>query len=400
MLQTRNPFLSAVGARLRYGRAPYPREVSVTINTEAVDGKPFIRVWFRTAGCTYDRQGLCTMCNYGISDGVPETVVDDIRAALRGIPIDATSTVLVSPSGSMFDPREVPDNIRAAILEAVAETAAGTVVCETRPETVTDEHMREFAAAIGTKAGVIELGLESADSWILQWCVNKRLDLGEFRRAVKVCHAHDLRVLANVSLGTAFLPEGAAVRDAELTVRWAMDCGVDGCVLFPLHVREWTVLGWLWRRGWYKPPSLWSLVEVLRRLAVDYPGVVTAAWYRDYNAGLQQAAIGMPILASPTTCPNCADMVIRSLDQYRDSADPVDLDAAVLTSCSCRSEWLATTAGTEVDLERVQHAYAELGASALGSEWWDVHGGQVIQELVAARSGSRAAPLALRPAGT
>lgn len=385
MVQTRNPFLSAVGARLRLGRAHYPLEVSVTVGTEVVDGKPFIRVWFRTSGCTYDRQGLCTMCNYGVGDRVAETVAEDIRVALRGVQPDGQSTVLVSPSGSMFDPREVPDEIRASILTAVAETEVGTVVCETRPETVSDESMREFAAAISPKAGVIELGLESADPWVLQWCVNKRLDPEEFRRAVEVCHRHGLRVLANVSLGTAFLPEGTAIRDAERAVRWAMECGADGCVVFPLHVREWTVLAWLWRHGWYQPPSLWSLVEVLQRLAEDYPGAVTPAWYFDYNAGLPQASAGMPILASPTTCPYCLERVVRGLDQYRDSADRAVLDKLVSTACSCREAWRAATAESGLDLREVARAYGELGASVMGREWWAIHGTQVVDELLEAR---------------
>lgn len=385
MVQTRNPFLSAVGARLRLGREHYSPEVSVTVGTETVDGESFIRVWFRTSGCTYDRQGLCTMCNYGVGDGIAETVVEDIRAALRGVQLDGKSTVLVSPSGSMFDPREVPDEIRASILTAVAETEVGTVVCETRPETVDDESMREFVAAISPKAGVIELGLESADPWVLQWCVNKRLDPEEFRRAVEVCHRHGLRVLANVSLGTAFLPEGMAIRDAERAVRWAMECGVDGCVVFPLHVREWTVLAWLWRHGWYQPPSLWSLVEVLRELAEDYPRAVTPAWYVDYNADLPQASVGMPVLVSPTTCPYCLGQVVRCLEQYRDRADPVVLDEMVSTACSCRDVWRAATAESGLDLREVARAYGDLGASVMGREWWATHGTQVVDELLEAR---------------
>ena len=385
MVQTRNPFLSAVGARLRHGRAPYPSDVKVTVGTETVDGNPFVRVWFRTAGCTYDRQGLCTMCNYGVSDGIPETVAQDIRAALHAVPLDLRSTLLVSPSGSMFDPREVPDDLRTAILEAVAESGASTVVCETRPETVTDERMREFVAAIAPKAGVVELGLESADPWVLQWCVNKRLDLGQFRRAVETAHRHGLRVLANISLGTAFLSAGAAIRDAEFAARWAMECGVDACVVFPMHVRDWTLLGWLWQRGLYRTPSLWSLVEVLRRVAPDFRGRVSAAWYRDYNAELPQASVSMPILASPTTCSLCVGRVAEALDRFRDQADPRVLGEVSDAGCSCRDAWGAETADAEIDLRAVQDAYAEIGSSVMGLQWWAAHGERVLGDLAVAR---------------
>ena len=386
MVDTRNPFLSAVGARLRRGRDPYPSSTNVTVGAENVDGYPFIRVWFRTAGCTYDRQGLCTMCNYGVSDGIPKTVAGDIRTAIQAAHLDPHATLLVSPSGSMFDPREVPDDTRVAILEAVAETAAGTVVCETRPETVTDDRMAEFVAAIAPKEGVIELGLESADPWVLQWCVNKRLDLAQFKRAVETCHNHGIRVLANISLGTAFLSPGAAIGDAERAVRWAMAIGVDACVVFPMQVREWTLLSWLWRHELYEPPSLWSLIEVLRRTAPEYPGRVSAAWYRDYNADLPQAAVSMPILASPSTCPLCVHRVIESLDQYRGSASVGTLDGLTASACACRDAWIESIANTAIDLDLVTGAYAAVGASVMGQAWWADHRDRVLADLVASRA--------------
>lgn len=81
---------------------------------------------------------------------------------------------------------------------------------------------------------------------------NKRLALDQFERAVDTCHRHGLGVLANISLGTAFLSPGAAIGDAERAVRWAMAIGVDACVVFPMQVREWTLLSWLWRHALYE----------------------------------------------------------------------------------------------------------------------------------------------------
>lgn len=351
------------------------------INTELVDGSPFVRVWFQTTGCTYDRQGLCTMCNYGVGKTVSETVVSDIRAALQAIPLDAASTILVSPSGSMFDPREVPDDVRVAILKAVAETNAGTVVCESRPETITNERMQQFSEIIGPKQGVIELGLESANAWILQWCVNKRLDLDEFHRAVDTCHRHDLKVIANVSLGAAFLPPRAELEDAERTVLWAMESGADACVVFPIHVRDWTVLGWLWKHGNYQPSSLWSLIEILQRVGSTFPKKVSTAWYRDYNVDSAVAGTSMPILASPTTCPCCIDQVLEALDDYRATGDSASLAPAVALGCHCREEWLDQLGDAELDLVEMRRTYSELGTGVMGRRWWQEHGTQVLDDL-------------------
>ncbi len=374
----KNPFLSTICAHLRRDRLAFGPGGDVTVGRETVDGTPFVRLWFRTTGCTYDKQGQCTMCNYGVGSHLPVTVVDDIRSALATAQVDSATTVLVSPSGSMFDPREVPDQIRAAILEAVAECPAGTVLCETRPETVTRDRMEEFASILGNKAGAIEMGLESADPWVLRWLVNKRLDLDDFRDAIRTCHAAGLRVLVNVTLGTAMLGPAAAIRDAERTVRWAMGEGADACIVFPLQVREWTLLSWLWRQRRYTPVSLWSLVEVLRRTGADFPGRVSTAWYRDYNASDELASVSMPILASPTTCPQCAGPVLEALDRYRDTTDARVLDRLVEVGCPCRADWLRTLDDPPVD---VAGMYEALGGDILGETWWSAHGAAVLQDL-------------------
>lgn len=347
-----------------------------------MDGAPFIRFWFRTAGCTYDRRGLCTMCNYGLGEHLPETIVDDLRAAVEGAGISGDATVLVSPSGSMFDPREVPDDVRADLLRVVAASPARTVLCETRPETVTSPRMEEFASILGDKAGVVELGLESADPWVLQWLVNKRLDLDEFRAAVMTCHDSGLRVLANVSLGTAMLSPAAAIRDAEEAVRWAIGAGADACVVFPLQVREWTLLAWLWRRGRYTPVSLWALIEVLRSVGREFPGRVSTAWYRDYNSQDVAASAGMPVLASPTTCQQCLESVVNALDHYRDSADIGVLDRVADAGCACRTAWLRTLDEPAVD---IASSYEAIGRGVLGEDWWSAQGTLVLNDLLAGR---------------
>ncbi len=383
MLQLKNPFLSTVCARLRQQRPPYPSGVNVTVSTEIVDGSPFVRVWFRTAGCSYDKQGLCTMCNYGVGGAIPATIGDEISAALRTVDLDESATLLISPSGCMFDPREVPDEARHAILDAVRESPVGTVVCESRPETITPARVTEFAALLGGKTGVIELGLESADPWVLKWCVNKRMSLDRVREALDACHDSGVRSIANICVGTALLEPGQAITDAERATRWALDAGADACVLFPLQVRDWTLLGWLWRRGHYAPPSLWSLVEVLQRVTPDFPTRLSIAWYRDYNAAEPDAISSMRVLASPTTCPACITDVLATLDHYRAQPDPAVLANLVRNACECRARWQETAEGAGLDLSRLSGIYTDIGKGVLGTAWWESHGDRVLDDLVA-----------------
>ncbi|MDR0415766.1 MAG: hypothetical protein LBH76_00330 [Propionibacteriaceae bacterium] len=357
---------------------------------ETVDGRAFVRVWFRTEGCAFDKQGLCTMCNYGAGDGVPPDIVDQVRAALAANPVAAAATVLISPSGSMFDRREVPADLRQALLSVVAQTPAAAVICETRSETVSAAAMRDFKAGLPGKTPVIEMGLESSDPWVLRWCVNKRLDPAEFADAVRVCDQAGVKTLANVALGSAFLSPAAALRDAITTAQWAVDAGVGGCVLFPLHVREWTLLGWLWRQGLYKPPSLWSLIEVLRAVKPRRPGQLSTAWYRDYHEGHPVEKAALPILASPTTCPACVDSVLALLDDFRDSGNVAAFDALLADPCACRQEWADGLGEPGVDLGHVAECYKAIADGLMPERWWDGHGEGLVADMLASASTSLA----------
>jgi len=239
--------------------------------------------------------------------------------------------------------------------------------------------MREYQAIVGDKQAVIEMGLESADPWVLRWCVNKRSSVGQFFEAADVCHDAGVAVAGNVCLGTAFLNEATAVDDAVRAAQKVIDAGIETCVLFPLHVRRWTVLEWLWRRGLYTPPSLWSLVSAIQQIDQRRLRQVSTAWYRDYNESNDAARAVMPVLASPGACPNCERRLMVALDEYRDKGSIQALNEAVAIPCDCHNDGEKGSVG--VDPEFVAHCYEEIGKDVLGVPWWDAHGAAVLSEL-------------------
>lgn len=377
----KNPFLSAVCSRLRRERlTSVPGAGDVAVSREVVDGRAFIRIWFRTSGCTFDRQGLCTMCNYGSSVDIADDIVDQVRAALREHPIEKGAALLISPSGSMFDVREVPESTRQGLLDVVSQTPAAAIICETRSETITEAAMLDFAERARDKTPIIEMGLESSDPWVLRWCVNKRLSLPGFIDAVHTCRRTGVETVANIALGSAFLSAGAAVRDAVETAQWAIASGVGSCVVFPMQVREWTLLGWLWRCGLYDPPSLWDLIEVIRSIKTNRPNQLSIAWYRNYNEGLPVQEALMPVLASPSTCPACLGSVMDALDAFRASGEVTAFDTLLMAPCKCRRRDVGKWGDPSIDLDRVFSAYHAIGRS-LAPEWWASNGFSLLQEM-------------------
>jgi radical SAM enzyme (TIGR01210 family) len=373
----RNPFLSRLMGAIRRTRPQLPPDQCFINRVERIPAGLFGEVWFRTAGCQWDRQGGCTMCNYGISDPPdPDAMVAFVQKALNSFdqPIDQ---LLVSPSGSMLDPREVPPEVRRRIYALIAAYPVPSVLIESRSELVTEFTAAEYrdSQPAGRRVA-LEIGVESADSWVRRFCINKGSSSADFARAARVAHDCDLEVYANVSLGTAFLSATEAINDTVETVRWALDNGATRAVVFPLHVKPHTLLDVLRRHGNYTPPSLWSLVEVLRRLGQSQMPRIEIAWYRsyyNYDAKINQ---------SPDSCPRCREVVLTLLDDYRATQTPDPINALLTCSCSCQAMWAASRDADKIGrADRAAAAYRFLAAEFGLEDWLTAHGSSLIEAL-------------------
>lgn len=317
------------------------------------------------------------MCEYGVrsSVGGPE-MVESVRTALGEIR-GPVGELLVSPSGSMLDPLEVPVASRDRIFGLMGKISDAAVCVETRPETVTEESASALARAFAGRRISVEMGLESSSPWVLRFCVNKGAGPGAFTAASDVLADLGLRRYANVALGAAFLSPLEAVEDTSASVRWALRRGVDRVLIFPLHVKRRTLLGWLFQRGRYSPPSLWSLVDVLGRLDPDQLPRVGVSWYRSI------AFQDPEVLASPTTCELCAPSVLDALDRYR--AQPCAGTFADLSAidCACRSTWRSEMASPAHSAlaERVFAEYMLLAEEFRLLEWWRIHGDRLWEAI-------------------
>jgi radical SAM enzyme (TIGR01210 family) len=246
-------------------------------------------------------------------------------------------------------------------------------------ETISPAPLDGFVDAVGRERAFVEVGLESANPWVLRNCINKMLDLGDYARGIQTLTDSGIRSATNVSLGTAFLTESEAIADAVGAIRFAHEAGSDLAVLFPLHVRRHTLLHWLWTQGMYSPVSIWSVIDVLMRVGPSISATTTISWYRN------RAGEGGPmpgIVASPGTCDRCSDEVLAILDEYRDSGEFGLLERLSTFPCNCRDEWEVRLAHESESLaDRMATAYRSLGIELLGIEWWTLNGESVIGSL-------------------
>ncbi|WP_131989758.1 hypothetical protein [Chthoniobacter flavus] len=257
-----------------------------------------------------------------------------VEQALAVLPV-APAELMVSPSGGMLDDREVPPKARQGIYAAMAKSTADLLLIETRSETATERHLDEYRATFPHRSLAIEFGLESASSWISTFCVNKGAEPDRFAAAAAAAHRREIGVYANVCIGTAFLSARESVEDAVQTARWAFAHGGERVVLFPLHIKRFTLLEVLHHAGLYPRVSLWSLVECLRRLGSENSHRVEIAWYKSYYTQKSKMTF------SPTTCDICLPTVLTLMDTYRQTQDFAVIEKLAAFSCACHEEWRA-----------------------------------------------------------
>jgi len=366
-------FLRACNRRVRDRRPPVAEVFQVRSEPDAVP--PFAIVWFATRGCSFDRAGDCLACNYGRGTAPPDPV-ELVGRALECFAPPPGATLMISPSGSMFDETEVPGPARERIFSLAAATDCARFGCETRVEFLDEPKLAAFAAILGGKETFLELGVESADPFVLKYCINKAGSAERYRRALAAMAGHGIAAVANVSLGAPFLTPRQAVGDALGSVRWALAQGFAQVVLFPLHVKRATLLQWLWQRGLYRPPSLWRLVEVLTHLAPEERSRVTVGWY---DVSQEPDASRRLLLASPDACPGCRSTLLAAIDRFAKTGEDLELMALAGRDCACRVP--GERFGRTSLVERVLTAYRAMGHDLLGDRAWVAASGPISREL-------------------
>lgn len=357
-----NPFLSAVMRKVRAGRPRLELSEPFFTRLERVPRGNYVEVWFLTSGCSWDARGGCTMCNYGAGPRAlpPQFMQQAVARALAELPVEPAE-LMVSPSGGMLDEREVPRLARTAIFQEMSRSKSELLMIETRAETATAARLQEFRDAFPDRALAIEFGLESSSPWISEFCVNKGAEPERFVTAAAAARARKIAVYANVCVGTAFLSEREAVEDAVQTARWAWANGASRVVLFPLHVKRFTLLHELHQAGRYAQTSLWTLVECLHRLGPGNSHRLEIAWYKTYYT--QESKATFP----PTTCAQCVSQVVEQLDRYRQTLDFAVVEELAAFPCPCREQWQRGLCADEpLPLSaRVGRAYEFLGSTLL-----------------------------------
>jgi len=366
-----NTLMNRIGHIAHQDRPLLPEDLNVTLVSES---SVFARLWIKTNGCRHsNNSGGCIPCDYWKGSKVSsEILLSEITSKLVLLSDVPPQLLLLNTNGSVLDDVELSKDVRQIIFSLIANLLPNTkVIIETRAETIQLDTLSELSV-FNSNNVAIEFGVESSSQVINTLCCNKGLELSQIPSVVKMCMDLGYDVFANVLVGLPFLNYTEIIKDAIDTIHWCLSIGVSSCVVFPVNIKPWTILYWLYENEFYRPVSLWALVEVLVSIEPDLLKNIEISWYPSLKQNLHPLYTISTII--PQTCPECNESINNLLQNY--AIEPNERHEIVKTlaniRCDCRKPFLNNLSIDTFSAQRVKKIkglYEEISERAFGKNW-------------------------------
>nr|MDO8080555.1 archaeosine biosynthesis radical SAM protein RaSEA [Candidatus Freyarchaeota archaeon] len=288
-----------------------------------------------TRGCNWalSSGGGCSMCGYIYDSPVTipdsESLINQFDLAYKAsIPVRVPLAIKIFTSGSFFDEREVPKLAREAILKRIVmDKRVEELIVETRPEYITHEILRECREILGEIHFEIAIGLETSNDNIRHNYINKGFELKDFERAVSIAKNTGVSVKSYLLIKPPFLREREAIIDSTISAIDSFKMGVNSVSFNPCTVHKGTLVEHLWKLGNYRPPWLWSIIEILKNTSEKLNNKIRIIC----------SLVGTGSKKGPHNCGKCDARIREQLNEFTLTQNPEVLSNV---ECECKQEWL------------------------------------------------------------
>lgn len=299
---------------LRDGFAKFSGRVIIALRTKGCS-------WARDlkGGCTHCAipfSGLCSMDHINI---LPQFLEDFVKYNFEDYPV----LCLYTP-GSFFDDEEISTELRIQILEIISkDKSIKRLAVESRPDYITEEKIGEVREILPNMEIEVGLGLDSADDRIRNLLINKGLSFESYVKACDILNRFEITIVTYVLVKPPFLTESEAIIDAIDSAKKAFELGSSVVSFEPMSVQENTVVYQLYKDGLYRPPWLWSVIEIIRNVS-----------------SLGDMRIGQfvypPAVRYASNCDKCTPDIWRRIQEFNRYGNIEVFDEV---KCDCRVTW-------------------------------------------------------------
>lgn len=361
----------AGGLRKRNGNAPHDIDFTVPIGWEErighLDDQPIRRliIFLRSTGCEWvEKTGGCTMCGFYCATSRGREVSADEYIAQFEYVMDAVDLgdypiVSIYNDGNIFNEREMP----VAAIEKICSYIDGyknikKVVVESRIDYSPDEHVAKMKKALNGRQLEVAFGFESANAQVMNLCINKGFSANNFDHFHSRMQGMGVLTKPLLLVKPPFLTEGEAINDILQTISYCVSRGIDYVDLEVTTVEKNTVVHELWKNDLYRPPWLWTLVELLQQCRERF-GNRAHVYVSPWNYSVES-------LDWARNCGKCDAEITEAIQRYNSRFDTAEFDGL---DGSCREEWkdAVTAEDSRTIPERIREQLAYIRSTQLSS---------------------------------
>lgn len=289
-------------------------------------------------GCSWWRKKGCTMCGYcnDIREGeiTPDDLFDQYRMAMRKW--DGHPYLKIFTSGSFLDPKEIPQKVQMDILRSIGtDYDVSRVLVESRPEFVNQDDLAVLSTHIDSLE--VAIGLETSSDPIRRDLIHKGFVWDQFMKAGETISDLGLELKSYLLMKPPLIGESQSISDMIDSIR-DIDEAFPGSRISvnPMNVQSNTSVEGLFKRGLYRPPWLWSLVEVLKK----------ASGFLNGNTHLMSSPTAGGKRRGTHNCGKCDDVVLSAVSEFSIINDSDKLPEPM--NC-CENEWRAYLNASRTD---------------------------------------------------
>ena len=272
-----------------------------------------LQIWINTPACRFSLKGKCTVCDYW--DGVrSERAVRDACSYIKSFG-SRYETLLLNTCGSCLCEDELPFDDLMTVVYAISETSVRHIIFETHLAYATIEKITRIKNVLADREICLEYGQESTSSDVLKYCLNKPSMLLEYD-IVGQLQKMGVRVIANVLLGAPFLSVRQRIEDAVSSIRDLLERGTDEIMLFPVNIKPYTLVQFLYDNKFYKRVNAYEIVKVLSAFNDDELERIGLVWIEPAREKIEAYdCMGL----GPSYCEKCGGRLLERFLEYRDS---------------------------------------------------------------------------------
>ena len=288
---------------------------------------------FRTKGCKWALESGCSMCGYFNDSLFNDITEDELKAQFDSVmnKYKNEKIVKIFTSGSFLDDQEISKKLQDEIIIKLDETA-DKISVESRPEFITKEKLSSIKNNLKNSIFEVGIGLETASDYIRENAVNKGFTYKDYLNSVKNLKKFEMKIKTYVLIKPLFLTEKESINDCIDTVKKIKNL-TDVISFNPTNAQRKTLVEYLWKRHYYRPPWLWSVEEILKKSKQIYDGVIKCD------------VVGGGSARGANNCNNCNKDILKQITDFSLSQN-INVFSDII--CDCKEKWL-----DQIDLEKL-----------------------------------------------